>query len=371
MKIAVVTPLLPESTGIAEFSEKVYNSDRHIDLFWKKTRDHYAINELFGMAANKKYDAIIFTLGNSNHNYQIVETLEKFKGFPGVKTKIVLHLHDPVLTNVSRHLSIIREGNYLEHYFKRDGLKDVEMPDIYKAFEVYGYTGLSYLINRCNISSIITNSYAAMQLTQADLKEKFESIRNKCILFHPCFDKYINKPLVSRKYDVGVFGVMDNGGKMTNKAFEAILYARNNGYIKSVVMCGYNAREYCQDNGIATYDFVRIIDNPTHAEMHNIMSETKVALQPRLLNTGESSGIVPMLISTNTLSVVSNVGTFQEYPEGLTKKVENVNFVLSANELFSRIDELQINKDRAREYVLQHSPERFLHELKEHLSKLI
>lgn len=370
MKIAVITPLLPESTGIAEFSERLYKGVSWIDLFWKKTNYSYDLKDIFECAVSRRYDAIIFTLGNSNHNFRTVEILQRFKGFPGVKTKLLIHLHDPVLTNVARHQCELVGKSFLDSCAKRDGLPHGQPSDIYQAFERYGYTGLWEIIAGCNISSIITNSKASLLLTKNDLREKYEAISSKLVLFHPCFDKQIQKEFDDRKYDVGIFGVMDNGGKLSNYAVDVILNLKRNGLINRAVLCGYNAYEYCKETGVNRYDFIDSINHPTHEQMHQIMANTKIAIQPRLLNTGESSGIVPMLITTSTRAIVSNVGAFAEYPEDLVVKIDNVNFVEDTVNLISNGLNFSINQDILNEYVLSHSPKRFLSQLLCHVEDL-
>jgi|GEM_PF-1358866 len=370
MKIAVITPLPPETTGVAEFSERIYGSNKEFDVFWSTGGKAFDIGGFFSKALECKYDAIIFTLANSSHNFPTVDLLRRFAGFPGVHRKIFIHIHDPVLMNLARHVCEKEGKNVLRLYEKDRGLKEGSIGDIYQAFENFGFTGLSYLLANINVNTVIVHSNAALELVKYDLGERVNKIPHFLKLFHPCFDPMTNIPMKKREYDLGIFGVADDGGKMTSKAVEVILKAYDRGLIKKAVLCGYNARSYAVEKDLTRFPFFEFIENPSHSDMFKVMSNTRVAIQPRLLNTGESSGVVPMLVGAHVHSIVSKVGAFKEYPDSLVKKVENRAFVSKSIEILPSLLNETVAGKSFEDYWRSHSSQKFIEGLLSHVQKV-
>lgn len=368
MKIAVITPLPPEKTGVAEFSKRLYLGEKEFDVFATSGNDRIGLEKFFYYATTVNYSALIFTLANSDHHLPTIQLLQKFRGFPGVKMKLILHIHDPVLTNLAQKYYCKSNSNFIDWYTNIDN-NPLPPDDIYSAFEEFGYSGLSALINGINIDTIISHSDAAIDIIKKDIKYLDRKINKYLKLFHPCFESPNYEIERKRKYDVGIFGVVDNGGKMTHRSIHAIREAHMAGLITSVVVCGYNAKEYAKTNGLEKYGYMTFIENPTHDEMFAVMKETNIAIQGRLLNTGESSGIIPMLIAAGTKSLVSNVGAFSEYPLELVEKADNNHFELQAVSFIARKIRSELSAVDQSHFISQNNKKFFIEKLFEHINK--
>lgn len=367
-KIAIITPLPPETTGIAEFSKRTFISHPLIDVFWKKSDHSFDLNEIFEKSIKNRYKHIIFTLGNSDHCLPTFSLLAKFRKFPGIHRKLSLHVHDPVLTNAAKK-SYLRDypaEDFFGFYKNRNGIRE-NISCIYRLYEYYNCTGLASLISEHKIHKIITHSRAAKQLVINDLSTKVDFINGFIDLFHPCFHSHEDDDQNGREFDIGVFGIMDNGGKMTNKVINVIENAKSQGLINSCVLCGYNAGEYAKQNKLEKLSYLHIIENPSHDEMFEIMKRTRTAIQPRAINTGESSGIIPMLFSANTHPIVSDVGSFSEYPDELVMKVKNDKFESMCIAHIKKLNESAFQSaDRnkiCKKYVDTHNPTEFVNKL--------
>jgi hypothetical protein len=370
LRVAVITPLPPESTGVAEFSGRVYRHAPDIDIFWRPSGGALDIATFYARAANSKYDAVVFTLANSNHNYPTIDLLSGMRGFPGVRTKVIFHIHDPVLTNVARHKYAGRDESLLAYYAERTPRFGQHVSDIYSAFEKYGYSGLSALVEGLNVSSIIVHSDAAREICRRDLAICGQKTPELIKLFHPCFHPLVCLSREERIYDVGIFGVADDGNKMTNRAVKVLVEAHRRGMIHRAVMCGYNARTYALERGFDRLPFLDLVEHPTHEVMFNLMQQTRVAIQPRSINTGESSGVIPMLISAGVQAIVSSVGAFAEYPDSLVTRIENDDFENDCFRVLPASLQNEPSTAEASQYLERHSVTAFISGLREHIQNL-
>jgi len=349
-KIAIVTPLPPEKTGIADFSEIVYGETEKFDLFTWEPSPQRSIRHIWGDTIAKRYSSIIFVLGNSDHIIPCARLLRAFKGFPAIHTKICLQIHDPVLTNLSSKAQLGGAEEMLDFYSKQIATKP-RLGCIYDAYEDHKITGLSYLIEGIRIDSIIVHSKASEEITRSELRRFSTQMPRIKVLFHPIFDSPRRALGQQRGFDVGIFGVMDNDGKMSGLALDAIEKAHSLGIINTCVCAGFNASEYFNLNPNKLRYYIHVIDNPSREELLNIMASTSIALQPRRMNTGESSGVIPMLFSQHCIPIVSDTGAFKEYPDMLIIKISNMDFVNNAVTAIHEASTQKINPDLILQYI--------------------
>lgn len=84
-----------------------------------------------------------------------------------------------------------------------------------------------------------------------------------------------------------------------------------------LVIAGYNAGRYASVHGLCGEPGIEVHDNPPMARLTELMRGVDVALQLRMVDTGESSGVVPQLLSLDVPTVVTANGAFADYGEAV------------------------------------------------------
>jgi hypothetical protein len=93
------------------------------------------------------------------------------------------------------------------------------------------------------------------------------------------------------------------------------------------------------------------------------MREVDIAIQLRAKNTGESSGVVPQLLSTNTIVVTSAVGALLDYGNAVRYVQSGCSPKDLVEIVFDEIDSYIGRTQSRTNYVMAHTPERFCEEL--------
>jgi glycosyltransferase involved in cell wall biosynthesis len=361
----VVSTLPPHATGIADFSHITFGSDSRFQVESCESTDKPDLErkakEILAQFTN--FDTITIVLGNSAHNALAAYVLRELKGFKSSRKKIYMHVHDPVLTNFISMMNIFGEDPY-EFYFRNRAHLKLSSPkrelfteaNSWRLYQDHGITGIEYLVNLVSVHGIFMHSEFAISIYKEILHRKMRHVVPTIQkLYHPCFDDHTFMPPEDRIYDLGIFGVLDNGGKMTDQAIKVFQSLRKMEASRNCVIAGYNAHEWRAANGQMDLTGCTFINNPSRRELLEIMKNCKVGLQPRRASTGESSGIVPMLISANVPTIVSGVGAFTEYPKNIVEPVSNSQFSSSAIEAYIRIRKRQSESNSDRDEFLAYS----------------
>lgn len=321
-KIAIISPLPPEKTGVAEYSYLVWKDCPNVDLFWTDSNSSFSIDEIFQKTIAKNYRYIVFTLSNSNHAMPVVRALAKFSGFPGIFTKLALHIHDPVLSNVAEKYWLEKGINYLSKYSNIDKKDINDYGNNYEAFLKNKISGLTSLIENHNISKIICHSNAAADICNQDFHGRYHYKGDFLIQTLPVNQPKQVIPWHLRRYDAGIFGILENGNKMSDKVIAMLKKIRDSGIINNIVIAGYNANDYIKSENLNPEEF-SIFSDIGQKTLEDIIANTKFALLPRRINTGETSGLIPIILASGAHPIVSNIGSFSELPDILASKFDN------------------------------------------------
>ena len=372
--ILVVTTSPNCSTGIAYFSHTLFSDDSIYEIAYTESKDYTDVlsdaKTLVGRLF--EFDIVLVVLGNSIHNLFPMLFLQMLKKFKGSKVKVFLEIHDPVLNDiVNESENIVANNNFSPHeiYYENLSKEPSKYKEIYenknelwRLFVDHGIMGSRYLAENFPIHGFIFHSEYALNSYHSKLKSNNITIPWLVSLFHPCFDNYANTKDESKIFDAGIFGVMDNGGKMTNVSMEVIHNLRSSLPNSKFILAGYNAEEWVESNR-SDFDFSRVsvVNNPSRDELFELMAKTKVALQPRAQSSGESSGIIPMLISAGTYSLVSKVGAFTEYNTPCVIPLENKDFAKNALQITTELisSENPFCRTEAQKYITTHSQASF------------
>lgn len=182
------------------------------------------------------------------------------------------------------------------------------------------FTGLSYIIG-CSrrVAGIICHSEAASAIISRD--KTLPSGIPIHPLFHPVLDDF--RPRLSEKKRepnailIGSFGV-PGGDKGSDLVIDAFRIIRKTLPSAQLIMAGYGAIQYVKR--MIDIDECAISgEEPENVEdFMKLMRECDVAVQLRRFNRGESSGVLPQLVSLDVPTVASRVGALAEFGDAVS-----------------------------------------------------
>ncbi|WP_234731126.1 glycosyltransferase family protein [Acidocella facilis] len=339
-RIAIVSVNANAQTGIANFNSVVFGigDDAAFDIFCpiSGADDFMHINASAGAAHHLSleslqfalktlaYQAVIVVLGNSSDNLpaaRMLETLSKTKhGVP-----LYVHIHDPFLFNIAKHLLDERDASaiktFLGHLDEEDEAAIARMNNgNFSDLIARNVTGLCHIISHPEkISGIICNSKAGMTIIAND--KTLTPLPAIYQLFHPVLDPFQKRAPRSEKDRallIGSFGA-PGGDKASDVVVEGFRILRRSYPNAQLVLAGYNAKK-----------FVNRLKSPEDGEsiigaepeetvaFMNLMAECDLAVQLRRENRGESSGVIPQLVSLDIPVLVSKVGALAEFGDAVS-----------------------------------------------------
>lgn len=330
--VALVTILPPQESGLATFALRLAEENPgSLDLFASFTK----LEDLLGVrgqlrgntpihpvellpevAARRQYDAVVFAIGNSDHNIPIARAVRLLAPLIAGSRKI-LQVHDPVLFNLGR--GVLREGAVLDLAY------GAAYPSVAGVFSgmgeeqliARGISGMSALFVGTGIDEIVVHSSSAAEILSADMAHGSwrRPVRK---LFHPVFRSTIAE-LPGLEFSLprpilGVFGV-PSSDKRVDLVAAAAMRGIDQGTVGTALFAGYGA-ERARDLFPSPYqDRVTAIGNPDDVMLERCMKMSDVAVQLRARNLGESSGVIPQLLELGVPVVSSRIGSFAEYGE--------------------------------------------------------
>jgi hypothetical protein len=134
-----------------------------------------------------------------------------------------------------------------------------------------------------------------------------------------------------------------------------------------LLIAGYDAGHYGSEMGLQKLPFVEFVDSPSDSLLLSLMQSTDVAVQLRLGNLGESSGVVPQLLASGVPVVVSAIGSFLEYGDAVRAVPPDTTAAQLAAILFEELAPGGERQQRMQKYVAAHKPEEFCRRIVEAL----
>jgi hypothetical protein len=368
-----------DKTGVANFNVHLFSSGAcEVDYFCQFGSDidyesaifkdnhkltYYDVGSVLKAVKLKKYNAILVVLANSDHNIPAVIFLDRLLSL-GVKN-ISLYIHDVVLLNVVKKLYDFKSEDFLEHVKTLIPSSDF---DRYKAsleagdFNVVvrnNVSGLNMLLKNRDVTRVFVNSEHSKSLivnTDGYLANKIS------VLFHPVFDPFqASDDLFGEGLVVGTFGV-PGPDKMTTIILDAFMFIQKLYPDSKLIIAGYGVHKFFKNIKIND-DILQsvILDEPeSTSDLLTLMRNVSVAVQLRKFSNGESSGIVPQLLSLDVPCIVSNIGSFVDFG----KAVSNVDNDFTVEDLAEQIIAASRNRHKdselRRAYVVNHSPKKCL-----------
>ena len=393
-RIAFVSAMPPEDTGIANCSLRSWLGHRGpVDLFcpapdldWFFANRHdlrgaddttplelFDVDLLLTAARINRYSAIVIAFGNSDHHRYLIPVLARLQA-ADLLDRCSLYIHDPCMLNILDVFCGQQRPNYiatLGSTYRRDipallaAAAAAGESDEHRALGAHAIFGARYFYDR-GIRHFLVNSEAARALIQADLAS-VDAPRDAVVsrVFHPVFPapggivRFPSAmPALRRPITVGTFGIPSRG-KCTEDVLAAIRLLRADGHPIRLVIAGYHAHAYALENAplLAGLD-IDLIDAPSDWQLLEAMRHVDLAVQLRAHNFGESSGVVPQLLSVGRAVIVNRLGSFAEYGDAVAQIPPGASPRLIASAILATIEQPP-SPAAIRRYVENHSPARF------------
>jgi SAM-dependent methyltransferase len=336
--IALITAIPPAPTGVGIFSLRAFAASLlEVDVFAPFTNSaeylgapsfplagqnmaFYAAQSIRAGCDVRNYRAVIWVMGNSDDFIPVLQLLRSLRHLPE-RVPTWIEIHDPCLLNITSKVarlekSSLRQLVTLDLGEKASGLdwNAIDWGDHTQLLEL-GFMGIRTMLNDVPLTGLIVHSQAAKQIVQRDWPT-FDEARLR-VLFHPLFEPYAARNWVGGGgLRIGTFGVAGDY-KQTELIIEAFRIIRAERPEASLLLAGYHVGTYARDMGLLGEPGILVKESPSDFELLSLMASVDVAVQLRWRNMGESSGVIPQLLSLDVPLLTSPIGAMQEYGEAV------------------------------------------------------
>lgn len=342
MHIAYCSPFNPVKSGISDFNEELLMELKKyadIDLFYNIQPNNqeilnnftfYNINELSKDSVRSKYDNIVYHMGNNVEYHRCIA--ETFMQFPGI-----LELHDFSLHNylagdtyVQKNIEAYLNGVRYSH--GENGVKIVQKFLDGQARAPWETHSLELTVNKHLIDrakGVIVHSDMAKQMVKGIRPEV--PVINIPLHTPDILDDFeLNKIEAKKKLNMneetfvfGSFGYATRAKRIietlealgmyrvkVNKNFKYFIVGKVDGIdVESKI------KELKLDDNVVVTGFTEL------DEFKNYMCACDVCINLRFPTHGESSASLHRMLGMGKPVIVSNVGSFEEYPDDIVMKV--------------------------------------------------
>lgn len=346
MKIGYVSPLPPDASGIADFAEELLPElKKHVELEIfsripvksEKLTEGFAlhsIEDLEKRELRERCDLLVYQAGNNVRFHG--EVLEKFKKYPGV-----LEIHDFAMHHYLAESTYVK-GDY-EAYVKAMAYCHGKRGEITARNFLAGEgrapwenDPLRYSVNKYLVDealAVITHSDMAKQMIQAVSPDKpivNIPLHTADILENPAqYQKECRKKL-GIKDDLLVLGSFGYAtrAKRIPEIVEALgMYASQGGMdfryyiVGKVEEMDVNLERLAKQLGIG--DKVTITGFTDLDTFKAYMGACDICFNMRYPTQGESSASLHRILGMGKPVIVSQIGSFEEYPEDIVLKIRH------------------------------------------------
>ncbi|WFR56316.1 glycosyltransferase [Anaerocolumna sp. AGMB13025] len=342
MRIAYCSPFNPIKSGISDFNEELLMELKKfadIDLFYnvqpskQEILDNFAfynIEELYKDSIRSKYDTIVYHMGNNVEYHKCIA--ETFMQFPGI-----LELHDFSLHNYLAGDTYVRNDvqAYVEGVRYSHGEKGVKIVQKFIAgqakapWETHSLelTVNKHLIDRAK--GVIVHSDMAKQMVKG-IRPEVPVINIPLHTPDILADYEVNKIEAKKKLNIdgktyvfGSFGYATRAKriietlealgmfyKKVTKDFHYFIVGKVDGIdVESKI------QELSIQDNVTVTGFTELEDFKTY------MSACDICINLRYPTHGESSASLHRMLGMGKAVIVSNIGSFDEYPDEIVLKV--------------------------------------------------
>ncbi len=388
MKLAYWSPLSPQGTGIADYSEELlpYLADKGADIHlfvddyepdnraiveqfpWHPAREYEHVNQ------REAFDLNLYQIGNSSyHRYALNAALR----FPGVVV-----LHDLVLQHLFLGLSVERGDSalYVSEMKRAYGERGAAL-----GRQVAAALGSELLTSKFPLCErMVERSYGVLVLTrfmQRWLERRFGSIpvgkfigraphhyAPAPLLLHPATRRVIDTPAEARRvlglpeeaFLVATFGLATRAKRIDRalEGFRRFLATSAEATDARFLVVGEVQEGYALDPALVAElgDRLVLAGRQPMDRFYLYMLACDVVVNLRFPSTGELSGTLIRTLGMGKPVLVSNTGPFAEFPEHTVARIDlglpEVEAIAGTLRLFHERPELRAAMGRfAREHV--------------------
>lgn len=346
MKLAYFSPFNPIKSGISDFSEELilcmsnkFEFDITLFIDGYKMENKYLSDKfmIYDMTryddenVRNQFDVSVFHVGNNyKAHIRIVQYFIKYGG--------ILELHDIALHHFLAEATIDRGDtkSYLDAMRYCHGNKGAEKAQLFldgKIEPLWEKESLSYPVNKYLIDraeGIIVHSDFAMQMIKG-IRQNAKVINiphhTAEILEDPAKEKAAAKKNLNIPNNRTVFGTF--GFASENKRLISILQALsiynkkiNKNFLLFIV--GQIPNNLCLEELLEKYNLqnnVIVTGYISLYEFKEYMKACDLCFNLRYPTQGESSGALHRMLGYGKIVAVTDIGTFQEYPDRYVKKI--------------------------------------------------
>jgi len=345
MNIAYLSPFNPQRSGISDFSEELvmklkdiegFIIDIFVDGYEPSNKDSlkgikvFNIDELYKARIRENYQCIIYEVGNcKEYHKKIVETFLELGG--------ILELHDVSLFDYQTQVTINenkdRDFIDLMEYCHGEEGREVARKILSGAIkERWGDLPQKFLLNKTLIDradAVIVHSDYARQVVKrirpdvivqkimhhtADIVDDYKKFYKSC-------RKKLDIP--EDRFVISTFGFAHKA-KRVDAVLEAlkIYNSRNAEKIYYYIVGDADKKEL--EKKIKEYDlgkYVKITGYTELEEFKTYMGACDIVLNLRYPTLGESSGSMHRALGMGKAIMVTNVGSYMEFPDDTVFKV--------------------------------------------------
>lgn len=363
MNIAYCSPFNPIKSGISDFSEELIMELRkyaNIDLFYNKQPNkkdiqdnfkYYNIKELYKDDVREKYDTIVYHMGNNVEYHKCIE--EAFMKFAGILELHDFSLHNYLAGDTYVHNDIEGYINCIRYSHGERGVKIVQKFLDGKTGAPWETHALELTVNKHLIdhaNGVIVHSDMAKQMVKGirpdvpviniplhtpDIQEDYEEVKLLA-------KKRLN--IKEKTIVFGSFGYATRAKRILETLDALALYYKKKTKDFHYYIVGKvdgidvdkKIRELSLDENVTVTGFTELEDFKTY------MNACDVCLNLRYPTHGESSASLHRMLGMGKPVIVSNIGSFEEYPDDIVLKVRHDNNEVI--DLYEAICELTKNK---------------------------
>jgi glycosyltransferase involved in cell wall biosynthesis len=368
-RIAFVTCLPPQDTGIATMSLYSWlGYEGPVDIFcpvvdldWffylsKKLKGPsglgprlFDVGGFLTMDQAVIYEHIVIAVGNSDHHVYVFELLKKLSTV-GSLPRVTLYVHDPCLLN------LIQKGNNLNFRQLLGDIYRIDPSQVNSAALIeQGMFGARYF-RHFGIKRFLVNSKAALDILNRDLAGTSANVQR---IFHTVFlPAGLEELELHSSFDgisIGTFGV-PGSDKGSDKVVGSVKRLMRRGHNVRLVIAGFKAARFAGEyrQSLKGID-CKVLDGPTDPQLIQCMRSIDVAVQLRMQNLGESTGIIPQLLHLGKSVIATDIGAFKEF--GCAVRLISPN--ATEDDIADQIMDLlkrPIDRTNIKRYVDEHSP---------------
>lgn len=346
MRIGYVSPLPPDASGIADFAEELLPElKKHVDLEIfsripvksEKLAEGFSlhsIEELENKSLRESCDLLVYQSGNNVRFHG--EILDKFKKYPGV-----LEIHDFAMHHYLAESTYVK-GDY-EAYVKAMAYCHGKRGEITARKFLAGegrapwendalrYSVNKYLVDQA--TAVITHSDMAKQMIEAVSPDKpivNIPLHTADILENPAqYQKECRKKLGIKEdlLVLGSFGYATRAKRIPEIVEALGMYASQGGMdfryyiVGKVEEMDVNIPRLAKQLGIG--DKVMVTGFTDLDTFKEYMGACDICFNMRYPTQGESSASLHRILGMGKPVIVSQIGSFEEYPDDIVLKISH------------------------------------------------